>query len=185
MPAETQLGIVAMILSGAFDKLPRNCAFASRMAAEVSHFCWAAWIMRGSIIRWRAASVNMPPSQYLNRFSVDSAVFDQRALQFLVGHDGRRRVMLGSDYPFPLGEERVGNVDSRRAISARQAKTKHAGRECDSVSGISEPQEPGQARTDSSEQCRSSRKAGQLTYSSYLKVPSYWHCSNRNRLRTP
>ena len=44
----------------------------------------------------------------MNRFYVDSAVFDQRTLQFLVEIMGVERVLLGSDYPFPLGEERVG-----------------------------------------------------------------------------
>jgi aminocarboxymuconate-semialdehyde decarboxylase len=37
-------------------------------------------------------------------------VFDQHALQFLVGTMGADQVMLGSDYPFPLGEERVGSL---------------------------------------------------------------------------
>ena len=66
--------------------------------------------MRGIIIRSRAAFAEYPPSHYLNRFYVDSAVFDQRALQFLVDTMGADRVMLGSDYPFPSGEERVGSL---------------------------------------------------------------------------
>jgi len=37
-------------------------------------------------------------------------VFDQRALQFLVGTMGADQVMLGSDYPFPLGEEHAGSL---------------------------------------------------------------------------
>ena len=50
----------------------------------------------------------MPPSAYLDRFFVDSAVFDPRALALLVETMGAERVLLGSDYPFPLGETRVG-----------------------------------------------------------------------------
>ena len=60
-----------------------------------------------------------PPSHYLNRFYVDSAVFDQRTLQFLVEIMGVERVLLGSDYPFPLGEERGRCVDSRKQLSRR------------------------------------------------------------------
>jgi aminocarboxymuconate-semialdehyde decarboxylase len=41
---------------------------------------------------------------------VDSAVFDPRALRLLIEVMGEDRVMLGSDYPFPLGELRVGKL---------------------------------------------------------------------------
>lgn len=34
----------------------------------------------------------------------DSVVFDSDALQFLVGKVGAERVLLGSDYPFPIGD---------------------------------------------------------------------------------
>ena len=37
-------------------------------------------------------------------------MFDERALQFLVGTMGTERVMLGSDYPFPLGEHDIGSL---------------------------------------------------------------------------
>ncbi len=41
---------------------------------------------------------------------MDSAVFDPRALRLLVDVMGEDHVMLGSDYPFPLGELRVGKL---------------------------------------------------------------------------
>ncbi|MCL2533314.1 MAG: amidohydrolase, partial [Nocardiaceae bacterium] len=52
----------------------------------------------------------MPPSHYLGRFYVDSVVFDDRALRLLVDTVGVDRVMVGSDYPYPLGERPVGEV---------------------------------------------------------------------------
>ena len=51
-----------------------------------------------------------PPSHYLNRFSVDSAVFDHRALRLLIDTMGADHVMVGSDAPFPLGEEHIGDL---------------------------------------------------------------------------
>ena len=53
------------------------------------------------------------PSSYAHRFHVDSAVFDERALRLLVDTMGADRVMLGSDYPFPLGEQRIGALVSQ------------------------------------------------------------------------
>ena len=51
-----------------------------------------------------------PPSHYTGRFHVDSVVFDPRALRLLVDTYGPRQVMVGSDYPYPLGERPVGQV---------------------------------------------------------------------------
>ncbi len=41
---------------------------------------------------------------------MDSVVFDERALRLLVDTVGANRVMVGSDYPYPLGERKVGDV---------------------------------------------------------------------------
>ncbi|MDH3806103.1 MAG: amidohydrolase, partial [Gammaproteobacteria bacterium] len=62
---------------------------------------------RRDIVRGKSKHV---PSSYLRRFYVDSAVFDAAALRFLADVMGEDRVMLGSDYPFPLGEEFVGEL---------------------------------------------------------------------------
>jgi aminocarboxymuconate-semialdehyde decarboxylase len=50
------------------------------------------------------------PSSYIGRFYVDSLVHDSRALKFLVEVIGEDCISLGSDYPFPLGEERPGEL---------------------------------------------------------------------------
>src|ERR1700684_3852313 len=123
MPAETQLSIVAMILSGAFDRLP------STLRICFAHGGGSFVFLLGRLANaWHHHPVargecQHPPSYYLTRFYVDSAVFDQRALEFLVGTMGADKVMLGSDYPFPLGEERVGSL-IRQSHLAQQTKAK-------------------------------------------------------------
>jgi aminocarboxymuconate-semialdehyde decarboxylase len=108
MPAETQLGIVAMILGGAFDKLP------GKLRICFAHGGGSFVFLLGRLQNaWQHHPVahgvcELPPKDYLDRFYVDSAVFDSRALRYLVETMGPDRVMLGSDYPFPLGEHRVG-----------------------------------------------------------------------------
>ena len=59
-----------------------------------------------------------PPSSYVDRFFVDSAVFDSRSLELLVDIMGEERVMLGSDYPYPLGEQKVGQLIRDTRFSA-------------------------------------------------------------------
>jgi aminocarboxymuconate-semialdehyde decarboxylase len=110
MPAETHLSMVAMILGGAFERLPESLRLCFAHGGGSFAFLLGrldnAW-RRRDISRGRAT---MAPSEYVHRFFVDSAVFDPRALRLLVEVMGDDRVMLGSDYPYPLGEERVGDL---------------------------------------------------------------------------
>ena len=124
MPAETQLSIVAMMLGGAFDRLPKSLRICFAHGGGSFAFLLGrlenAWHNR-DVAR---GTSEFPPSHYLDRFSVDSAVFDERALRFLIQVMGEERVMLGSDYPFPLGELRVGKLvrESRWLSDAQRVR---------------------------------------------------------------
>lgn len=108
MPAETQLGILSLILSGAFERIPSSLKLCFAHGGGAFAFLLGrvenAWHCR-DIVRQDCPK---PPSSYVDRFYVDSAVFDERALTMLVDVMGSQRVMLGSDYPFPLGEQHIG-----------------------------------------------------------------------------
>ena len=110
MPAETQFGIMAMILGGAFDRLPAELRICFAHGGGGFPYLLGrlenAWHRRDTV---RGES-QYPPSHYLNRFSVDSAVFDPRALRLLIDTMGADRIMVGSDAPFPLGEEHIGDL---------------------------------------------------------------------------
>src|SRR5258706_6825193 len=131
MPAERQLSVVALILSGAFDQLAKNLrigfAHGGGSFAFLPGRLENAW-HHHPVARGKS---ELPPSHYVNRFFVDSAVFDHNALQLLVQVMGSERVVLGSDYPFPLGEERIGRLvrDSKLA-SGVKAKILGANAHC-------------------------------------------------------
>lgn len=112
MPAETQLGILSLILSGAFERIPTSLKLCFAHGGGSFAFLLGrvdnAWKHR-DIVRQDCPSL---PSSYVNRFYVDSAVFDPGALRLLVDVMGAEQVMLGSDYPFPLGEQRIGSLVS-------------------------------------------------------------------------
>ena len=129
MPAETQLSLNRMILGGAFDRLPDDLRICFAHGGGSFTFLLGrlenAWHRR-DIVRGRSTA---PPSTYLDRFEVDSAVYDERALRYLVDVMGPSSVLLGSDYPFPLGEEHVGSTHPlvrlrrrRRAPAARRQR---------------------------------------------------------------
>lgn len=110
MPAETQLSILSLILSGAFERLPDSLRICFAHGGGSFAFLLGrvdnAWHNR-DIIR---EDCPHPPSHYTDRFYTDSAVFDENALTLLVSVMGEERVMLGSDYPFPLGEQEIGSL---------------------------------------------------------------------------
>ena len=110
MPAETHLSILAMILGGVFDSVSADLRICFAHGGGSFPY-WIgrmdnAWHQRPDLVGVSAK----PPSAYLDRFSVDSVVFDERALRLLVETMGVERVMLGSDYPYPLGERPSGRV---------------------------------------------------------------------------
>ncbi len=111
MPAETHLSVLAMILGGAFDRLPPELRICFAHGGGSFPF-WLgrldnAWHRRGDIVRGRSIHA---PSHYLDRFFVDTVVFDEAPLRLLVDTLGEDRVMVGSDYPYPLGERPAGAV---------------------------------------------------------------------------
>jgi aminocarboxymuconate-semialdehyde decarboxylase len=197
MPAETQLAVVAMILSGAFDRLPASLRIC--FAHGGGSFAFLLGRLENA---WRHSEVargvsQFAPSHYLNRFFVDSAVFEERTLQFLVETMGTGRVLLGSDYPFPLGEARVGAL-IRESKLPPDVKPKLLGGNANNFFGLaaqsndetSHPTasgtreaatsggcpfgncEPGaSARTSVSSESTSRAHEKKLTYSSYLAIP--------------
>ncbi len=123
MPAETHLSIVSMILGGVFDRVPDSLRIAFAHGGGSFAF-WLgrlenAWHRRSDLIGMSA----LPPSAYTNRFSVDSVVFEPQALRLLVDTLGVDQVMVGSDYPYPLGERPVGAVVDRSDFLSDDEKT--------------------------------------------------------------
>jgi aminocarboxymuconate-semialdehyde decarboxylase len=172
MPAETQLSVVALILSGAFDRLPSTLRIC--FAHGGGSFAFLLGRMENA---WHHHPVargdcQHPPSHYLDRFCVDSAVFDQRTLQFLLETMGADRVMLGSDYPFPLGEERVGSL-IRQSNLSKEAKGKLLSANAARFLAMKaeSPADSDNSSGGAADRVGAFPEPGQLTYSSYLKVP--------------
>lgn len=57
-----------------------------------------------------ATDCSTPPREFLGSFYTDSLVHDKRSLDLLLDVVGRDRVVLGTDYPFPLGDLDAGRM---------------------------------------------------------------------------
>ncbi len=115
MPAETSLAICSLIFGGVMERYPRlRIGFAHGGGAFPGTI---GRIEHGFRVRPDLCAVDnaVNPRAYLAqgdgrpaRFYVDSLVHDADSLRLLLKLFGAARVALGSDYPFPLGEQRPG-----------------------------------------------------------------------------
>jgi len=104
MPAETSLAICSVIFGGVLERLPNlKIGFAhggGSFPATIGR------IEKGFNVRPDLCQINckINPRDFLGKFWVDSLVHDEKMLRYLVELFGSKKVILGSDYPFPLGE---------------------------------------------------------------------------------
>ncbi len=104
MPAETATAIVSVLMGGVLERFPRlKLCFAHGGGA----FPYTVGrIQHGYKVRpdLCATDCDLEPKSFLGKFWTDSLVHDKSAMRLLIDVMGEDRVILGSDYPFPLGE---------------------------------------------------------------------------------
>jgi aminocarboxymuconate-semialdehyde decarboxylase len=108
MPAEVSRAICSMIFAGVFERLPRlRVAFAHGGGAFPGTL---GRIQHGFEVRPDLCAIDTKtsPREQVGKFYVDSLVHDEATLRFLISVYGEDKIALGSDYPFPLGEQRPG-----------------------------------------------------------------------------
>ena len=110
MPAETALSICSLIFGGVFEKLPKlRIAFAHGGGAfpsiigRLEH----GYNVRPDIV---ATHNKHNPRDYIGKFYLDSLVHEPSVLRYMIDLFGADCIALGSDYPFPLGEEIPGEM---------------------------------------------------------------------------
>ena len=60
---------------------------------------------------------NINPRNYLGKFWVDSITHDPMMLDYVIKLQGTKKITLGSDYPFPLGDLEIGKFIEEMDIS--------------------------------------------------------------------
>jgi aminocarboxymuconate-semialdehyde decarboxylase len=108
MPAETARAMASLIFAGVMDKFPGiRWMFAH---AGGSFIPTIGRLEHGFNCRPDLVAVDNPhnPRKYLGQFWVDSATHDPELLQYILKKQGSKKVALGTDYPFPLGDLKIG-----------------------------------------------------------------------------
>ncbi|HEX7323862.1 MAG TPA: amidohydrolase family protein [Rhodanobacteraceae bacterium] len=126
MPAEQARAACCLIFGGVLERLPGlRVALAHGGGAfpftlgRIEH----GFRMRPDLV---ATDNARAPREYCKRLYFDTCVHDPAALRYLLTTVGDEHVMLGTDYPFPLGEQRPGAViDALEPSADRRARLLH------------------------------------------------------------
>jgi aminocarboxymuconate-semialdehyde decarboxylase len=108
MPAETTRAICSMIFGGVFERLPKlRVNFAH---AGGSFLSTIGRIQHGFECRPDLVAIDnaIEPKKYIGQFWVDSITHDPLMLEYVIKLIGSKKITLGSDYPFPLGDLEIG-----------------------------------------------------------------------------
>jgi aminocarboxymuconate-semialdehyde decarboxylase len=102
-PLDSTVALTRLIFSGRLAQLPdlKLCVvhgggYTPFYSARMDH----AWEVRPEC----RANIDQPPSTYLKRVHFDTMVFSPEQLAHLVEFAGADHVVLGTDYPFDMGE---------------------------------------------------------------------------------
>lgn len=121
-PVEEAIAISHFIMGGVLDRHPdldviiaHGGGFLPYYAGRMDH----AWKVRPEVRRLTAEA----PSTYLKRMWFDTCVFSSDLVETLVASIGADRVMLGSDYPFDMGDpDPVGQVEATSLSAVDKSK---------------------------------------------------------------
>jgi aminocarboxymuconate-semialdehyde decarboxylase len=103
-PFETTIAAAQMVLRGVLDDHPA-------LRVVLAHGGGAISALRGRLAHHQAlAPGGRDVLAALRVFHYDTVVFDPAVLAALVGFAGADRVLLGSDYPFDMGDDRPAEV---------------------------------------------------------------------------
>ena len=126
MPAEQSRAACSLVFGGVLERLPKLRVCLAHgggsfpfTIGRIEH----GFRMRPDLV---ATDNSRNPREYLSRFYFDSCVHDDAALRYLIDVVGASQIMLGTDYPFPLGEQEPGaSIASLGLPAGQQARLYH------------------------------------------------------------
>ena len=111
-PLETTVATSHLIFDGVMDRYPRLKIVLPHSGGYLAHY----WARMDHAHRARPdcrTVIKKAPSSYLKKFYFDTITFDTRMLRHLIDQYGAKHVVLGTDYPYDMGEEDpVGVVEA-------------------------------------------------------------------------
>ena len=103
-PLESTVAVSHLIFDGVMERYSKLKFLVAHGGGFIAHY-WArmdhAWRARPDC----RTVIKNPPSSYLEKFYFDTITFDPEMLKRLVDRFGADHVVLGTDYPYDMGDE--------------------------------------------------------------------------------
>lgn len=119
-PLDSTVAVSHLIFDGVMQRYPKLKFVVSHGGGFIAHY-WArmdhAWAARPDC----RTIIKDKPSSYLEKFYFDSITFDPEMLKRLVDKYGADHVVLGTDYPYDMGEDDpLGLIKSTKGLTKAQ-----------------------------------------------------------------
>jgi aminocarboxymuconate-semialdehyde decarboxylase len=102
-PLETTIALSRLIFGGVLDRHPELKIVAAHGGGYLPSYCGRS--NHGHTVRPEArGQAQHPPIDYLRRMWFDTLVYEPEALRHLINVVGATRLVVGSDYPFDMGQ---------------------------------------------------------------------------------
>jgi aminocarboxymuconate-semialdehyde decarboxylase len=103
-PLDTTVAVSHLIFDGVVQRNPKIKFIAAHGGGYIAHY----WVRMDHA--WRARPdtrtvIKRKPSSYLEKFYFDTITFDPQMLRHLIDRYGADHVLLGTDYPYDMGED--------------------------------------------------------------------------------
>ena len=111
-PLETTVAVSHLIFDGMMDRYPRLKIVLPHAGGYLAHY-WARMDHAHRVRPDCHTVISKAPSSYLRKFYFDTITFDRDMLRNLIDKWGDDHVVLGTDYPYDMGEvDPVGLIES-------------------------------------------------------------------------
>lgn len=102
-PLDTTIAVTNLIFGGVLDRFPTLNVVAAHGGGYLTSYF--ARTIHGHAVRPEMHTISHPPIEYLRRIWIDNLVFEPKYVAHLIDVIGASRVVLGTDYPFDMGQE--------------------------------------------------------------------------------
>jgi aminocarboxymuconate-semialdehyde decarboxylase len=102
-PTDTSVAAASLIFGGVMEDFPGLQVYLAHAGGSMPYIC-GRWEHGWRNNTTAHEALKKPPSAYFGRFGFDTIAHSKESLTFLVKTMGADKVMLGTDYPFDMGD---------------------------------------------------------------------------------
>ena len=128
-PVETTIAASHLVFAGVMQRHPGLTIILAHGGGCVAALC-GRWQRGAATKRPGIPDLSLKPLEAARRFYVDSLVHSPMFLDAIIKTIGKNRVLLGSDWPFPMGapsaEHDIGHLDEKLRLQIRKINAENA-----------------------------------------------------------